>query len=86
MAAVTMYRIEHCPHCIAAEALLREVGIPFEQVYLDDHPDRRAFTASIKPGHTTVPLVVAGDRPVGGRSDLEALHRRGELKRVLLGT
>lgn len=81
-----MYRIEQCPHCIAAETLLREQGVSFEQIYLDDHPDRRAFTAAIKPGHTTVPLVVVDGRPIGGRSDLEALQARGELKRVLAGT
>ncbi|MCA8957307.1 MAG: glutaredoxin 3 [Planctomycetes bacterium] len=82
---VTVYRTAYCPFCIQAVRFLRELGVEFEEVSLDDHPDRRAFTSSILPGHTTVPLVVVGDRPLGGLDDLHALHRRGALLSALSG-
>jgi glutaredoxin 3 len=82
---ITMYRTRTCPYCIGAEQLLRAKGVTFEQVYLDDRPDRREFLAGIKPGHKTVPLVVAGGEPLGGFDDLQALEAAGELDRKLRG-
>lgn len=80
-----MYRTRGCPYCVAAEQLLRARGVPFDQVYLDDHPDRRGFTSSILPGHDTVPLVLVGDRALGGYDELRALDREGRLEAVLRG-
>ena len=82
---ITMYRTRGCPFCVAAEDLLEARGVAFDQVYLDDHPDRRGFVANIKPGHRTVPLVVVGDAPVGGFDDLRALDAAGRLEAVLNG-
>lgn len=81
--AITVYRTQGCPFCVAAEQLLRGKGVEFEEVYLDSHPDRRGFVAEIKPGHTTVPLVVVGDQPLGGYDDLMALESRGALDAAL---
>lgn len=80
---VTLYRTLTCPFCVAAEALLRAKGVVLEQVFLDDHPDRRAFTAALRAGHRTVPLIVIGTEPVGGYDDLVALDRDGRLDRLL---
>ena len=76
---VTMYRTRSCPFCVMAAQFLESLDVPFEEVALDDHPDRRGFTDSLKPGHYTVPLVMVGDEPVGGFDELRALHARGEL-------
>ncbi|MCA8941419.1 MAG: glutaredoxin 3 [Planctomycetes bacterium] len=76
---VVVYRTSLCPFCVAAEQLLDALGIPAQQIYLDDHPDRRGFTSSILPGHRTVPLVIIDDRAIGGYQELRALAERGEL-------
>lgn len=78
-----MYRTSGCPYCVAAERLLRAKNVEFDQVLLDDHPDRRGFTASILPGHYSVPLVVIDEKPVGGFDDLQALESRGALDEVI---
>lgn len=70
---------------MAAE-LMSHLGVDFEEVNLDEHPDRRGLTNSILPGHDTVPLVVVGDRPVGGFDELRALHAAGELEQALRGS
>ncbi|MGE0143115.1 MAG: glutaredoxin domain-containing protein [Planctomycetota bacterium] len=79
---VIVYRTATCPFCIAAVDLLRERGVAFEEVALDSHPDRRAFTASIKAGHRTVPLIVIDELPIGGFDDLQALAASGGLDRL----
>ena len=66
-----------------AEQLLGAKNIPIEQIYLDDHADRRGFTAAILPGHYTVPLVLIDDEAIGGFDELHALDARGELDDLL---
>ncbi len=78
-ATVVVYRTRTCPFCIAAEDLLQARGIAFDEIHLDESPDRRAVTAAILPGHTTVPLVLIDDQPIGGYDALRALDRSGEL-------
>ena len=80
---ITMYRTRSCPYCVGAEELLRGKGVPFEQVFLDDRPDRREFLAGVKPGHRTVPLVVVDGQALGGFDDLSALDAAGELDALL---
>lgn len=76
---IVVYRTAHCPFCIAAHDLLEARGLDFEEVALDQEPDRRAFTSSILPGHNTVPLVVIGDKPIGGFQELRAMEASGGL-------
>lgn len=80
---IVMYRTSGCPFCVQAEHFLTGKGVDFEQVFLDDHPDRRGFTSKIKPGHSTVPLVVVDDVPIGGMSELASLERSDRLDEVL---
>jgi len=77
--SVVVYRTRSCPFCVGAEQLLRQRNVAFEEIYLDDHPDRRQATSAIKPGHYTVPLVVIEGEPLGGFDDLRAADARGEL-------
>lgn len=80
---ITMYRTRGCPFCVGAEQMLRDKGVDFEQVYLDDHDDRRSFLSRIKPGHRTVPLLVVDGEAIGGFDDMRALDAQGELDRKL---
>ena len=84
-ALVKMYRTSSCPFCIMAAELLNHLGVEFEEIDLDGHPDRRGLTNSILPGHHTVPLVVVGERPLGGFDELRALHAAGTLEDALRG-
>lgn len=78
-AQVTVYRTRYCPFCVAAVRLLEQLDIRYDEVSLDDHPDRRAATHEILPGHQTVPLVVIGNEPIGGYNELATLHDEGRL-------
>lgn len=83
---VTMYRTRSCPFCIMAAEFLDELDITYTEVSLDSHPDRWAATAAVLPGHHTVPLVVIGDRPIGGFDALRSLHAQGDLMDLIEGT
>ena len=68
-----------------ATELLDSLGATVEEIDLDDHPDRASVTRAILPGHSTVPLVVIDDKPVGGFQELSALHQRGQLGEMIFG-
>jgi glutaredoxin 3 len=80
---IVVYRTSGCPFCVAAEHLLKQKNAVFEEVYLDDHPDRFRFVAEIKPGHYTVPLVVIRGEPIGGYQELMQLDATGRLDELL---
>ena len=85
-ATVTMYRTRGCPFCVMAAEFLEDEDIQFVEVFLDDHPDRRGFTSSLKPGHATVPLIIVGEQPIGGLDELRMLHASGGLEEILRGS
>ena len=84
-AEIKMYRTRSCPFCIMAAAWFADRGLQIEEIYLDSHPNRRQVTSSIKPGHTTVPLIVIDGEPLGGLDDLRLAEDHGDLD-ALLGT
>jgi len=84
MTRVRLYRIETCPYCDRAEALLqrRGVGEQLDIIRIDD--SRKGFAEMARlTGQRTVPQVFIGDRHIGGFDDLVELDMDGELKQLL---
>jgi glutaredoxin 3 len=80
-----MYRTEHCPYCIRAEALLKARGVTeIEFIRIDSDPSRRAEMIE-RTGRRTVPQIYIGATHVGGFDDLSALDREGRLVPMLAG-
>jgi glutaredoxin 3 len=79
MAGTVIYGTRAGPFCIAARKLLKERGIEFEDVALDENSALRNDIRS-QSKRDTVPQIWIGDRHVGGYSDLRALDMRGELE------
>lgn len=73
-----MYSTRWCGYCDMARALLREHGLPFEEIGLDDDPAFRARLLDLT-GRWTVPQILIDGRPVGGYMELRELDRRGLL-------
>jgi glutaredoxin 3 len=73
-----MYTTAWCGYCDRARALLRERGLPFEEVSLDDDPAFRATLLDLT-GRWTVPQILIDGTPVGGFLELTELERRGLL-------
>jgi glutaredoxin 3 len=78
MIRIEMYTTRWCGYCDLARALLRERGLPFEEIGLDDDPAFRARLMDLT-GRWTVPQILIDGRPIGGYTELRELDRRGLL-------
>lgn len=83
MTDVKVYTTKICPYCVAAKGLLTRLGVPFEEISLEDKPELRMKLSQENNGWRTVPMIFAGERFLGGFDDINALHRKGELLPIL---
>ncbi len=81
---VTVYTKQNCPYCVRAKALLGKKGVAFEEISVEGRDDLRGWLVE-QTGQMTVPQVFAGDRSLGGFSDLAALDAAGKLDPILRG-
>jgi glutaredoxin 3 len=81
---ITVYSTQSCPFCVRAKRLLERKGVAFEEISIEDRDDLREWLVE-KTGQRTVPQIFAGERSLGGLSDLEALEREGKLDGALRG-
>ncbi len=81
---VTVYTKQSCPYCVRAKRLLERKGVAYEEIGVEGNDDLRVWLAETT-GQKTVPQIFAGDRSLGGVSDLDALDREGKLDPILRG-
>jgi len=82
MARIVMYSKSWCPYCRMAQRLLAAKGQQWDEVDIEDEPDRRGEMVE-RSGRTTVPQIWIGERHVGGFEELSRLDASGELDRLL---
>lgn len=80
MSRVRVYSTLICPYCIRAKALLKERGIPYEEIDVTGDPEKRAWLVKAT-GRRTVPQIFIDEEPIGGFDDLRELDRTGELQK-----
>jgi glutaredoxin 3 len=81
---IEMYANSWCPYCEFARTLLRRKGAAFEEISLEEHPERRAEMIH-RSGRHTVPQIFIGEHHIGGSDDLYELDATGELDTLLTG-
>ncbi len=69
-ADVTIITKPGCPYCAKAKAMLRERGMPFEEITLGQEASETTVRAIT--GHDTVPQVFINGEHIGGSDDLES--------------
>ena len=77
-----MYSKSWCPYCRMAKRLLAAKGVEWQEVDIEDEPERRHEMVE-RSGRTTVPQIWIGDRHIGGYDELSRLDASGELDRLL---
>ena len=82
MADVKIYTTQWCPYCNRAKSLLRNKGVAFTEIPVDDDPEARARLVKATGQHT-VPQIFINDESVGGSDDLHALDAQGRLDEML---
>ena len=84
MLHVRLYSKKNCPYCVRAKALLDRKGVAYEEIDVEGKDDLRVWLAEAS-GQKTVPQIFAGERSLGGFSDLDALEKQGRLDPLLRG-
>ena len=85
MAKVTIYTTPICPYCRMAKQLLERKSIVFDEIDVQDDPERRREMRAKASGRNTVPQIWIGERHVGGCDDLYDLDHAGELDALVAG-
>ncbi len=81
---ITVYTKQACAFCVRAKRLLEKKGVRYEEVDVEGDDGLRAWLVEAT-GQRTVPQVFAGERSLGGFSDIEALDQAGKLDAILRG-
>jgi glutaredoxin 3 len=78
MSKVVMYTTGICPFCIMAKRIFDDMKVPYEEIRVDKHPEKRQEMMEIT-NRRTVPQVLIGDHHVGGCDDIQDALRSGQL-------
>ena len=82
MKPIRVYTTRWCGYCVRAKALLRDRGLEYEEISLDDDPAFRQKLHELTGGWT-VPQILIDGRPIGGYTELWRLDRDGRLEKQL---
>ena len=82
MVQISMYVTNWCHYCTRAKRLLKSLGQKWNEINIEKEGLSRYDLSQLTGGYT-VPQIVIGDQPVGGFSELFALHQSGKLKALL---
>ncbi|MBL9038006.1 MAG: glutaredoxin 3 [Archangium sp.] len=86
MKDVVIYTTESCPYCRQAERFLTQHEVPFTAIDVTGDDDMRIKLVELSGGRRTVPQIFIGGEPIGGYTDMVALHAKNELMPKLTGT
>ena len=75
MGRVTIFSLEECPHCKRAKAALKERGIPYTEISLSTHPQRRSDVLVLSD-RLSVPQVFFNEKHIGGADETIALLKQ----------
>jgi len=79
---VTVYTKDYCPYCDAAKSLLKDKGVPYQEIKLQAE-DATLWADLVKrSGMRTVPQIFQGDQLIGGYDQLAALNKRQGLEHL----
>lgn len=81
---VVLYTTRFCPFCVRAKSLLNHKQVSFEEIAVDNDPNKRREMTE-KAGSRTVPQIWIGENHVGGCDELFMLERAGKLDALLAG-
>ena len=82
---VMVFSKGYCPFCTKTKDLLKNKGVAFHAVEMDEIAGGDAMHASLKTysGQNTVPNVYVNGKHIGGNDDTQAAAKNGKLKSAL---
>ena len=82
MNEIIVYSTRICPYCVAAKRLLKQKGLKYKEIMVDQDFSQREIMMK-KSGRTSVPQIFINGHHVGGFDDLNAINRSGKLELLL---
>ena len=62
MEAITMYTTAWCPDCRRAKSFMKDRGVEFREVNIEEDPDAEDIVIKANQGKRRVPTLQVGDR------------------------
>ena len=82
MTNIIVYSTEICPYCERAKQLLKNKGVTYTELKVDESP--ALLTEMVeRTSRRSVPQIIINDEAIGGFDDLAALDREGKLDKLL---
>lgn len=78
MAKVEVFCTPYCPYCVRAKQLLEQKNVEYEDIRVDQDPDRHNEMIT-RSNRTSVPQIFIDGYHVGGCDDLFDLEAEGTL-------
>jgi glutaredoxin 3 len=82
MPQVKVYTTNSCPYCHAAKRLLKDKGVDFEEINVENDEAKRGWLKTTT-GQRTVPQIFIKDQSIGGFAELRDLEAQGKLDALL---
>lgn len=79
---ITIYTTAFCPYCVRAKMLLDKKGVSYNEIAVDQQPDKR-IEMEMKSGGNSVPQIFIGAKHIGGCDDMYELEMDQELDALL---
>ena len=83
MNKVTIYTKDYCPFCTKAKSLLTLKKIQFEEINLNQNPDKFNEMLKKSNGARTVPQIFSGDNYIGDCDKIYQLDSENQLNKLL---
>ena len=82
MPNITINTTAYCPFCVQAKRLLDSKNVNYEEITVDNEPQKRAEMMQ-KSQRTTVPQIFNNDKHVGDCTEIFGFERDGTLDALL---
>ncbi len=77
---VQVYTMDYCPYCVRAKGLLKDRGVAFEEIKLEEDADAEWDALYEKSGMRTMPQIFSGGKLIGGFTELAAQDSKDKLE------
>ena len=83
MKNIIIYSSNNCGYCELAKSLLDFLNYQYQEINIQEVPDKRDEMLRKSNGRRTVPQIFINDLHVGGYDELNRLHLKGELTELI---
>ena len=81
---IIVYSSNFCHYCVQAKKLLERLNLSYQEINIQNFPEKREEMLSKSNGKRTVPQIFVNNYHVGGYDELNSLVQKGEFDSILM--